>query len=161
MIWGGRYIKFIVGLNPTRLDSSVVRASGICPEGLGSIPSLVTFLYSNTVLEGEAVVDEMDTSVKAAHIRKKIHMDWIDHKANIAKFIPSQWAHVKDYTDMTSQDTEVDRPKRKCLTIDKFLHTYSLLQMWVGALAGKIKMKVKIERRSFNVSDCCYLIDFY
>ena len=47
MIWGGRYIKFIVGLNPTRLDSSVVRASGICPEGLGSIPSLVTFLYSN------------------------------------------------------------------------------------------------------------------
>ena len=48
MIWGGKYIKFIVGLNPTRLDSSVVRASGICPEGLGSIPSLVTFLYSNT-----------------------------------------------------------------------------------------------------------------
>ena len=47
MIWSGRYIKFIVGLNPTRLDSSVVRASGICPEGLGSIPSLVTFLYSN------------------------------------------------------------------------------------------------------------------
>ena len=48
MTWGGRYIKFIVWLNPTRLDSSVVRASGICPEGLGSIPSLVTFLYSNT-----------------------------------------------------------------------------------------------------------------
>ena len=116
---------------------------------------------SDPVLEGEAVVDEMDPSVKAAHIRKKIHMDWIDHKANIAKFIPSQWGHVKNYTDMTSQDTEVDRPKRKCLTIDKFLHTYSLLQMWVEALAGKIKMKVKIERRSFNVSDCCHLIDFY
>ena len=47
LIWGGRYIKFIVWLNSTRLDSSVVRASGICPEGLGSIPSLVTFLYSN------------------------------------------------------------------------------------------------------------------
>ena len=29
MIWGGGYIKFIVGLNPIRLDSSVVRASGI------------------------------------------------------------------------------------------------------------------------------------
>ena len=37
-------------LNSTRLDSSVVRASGICPEGLGSIPSLVTFLYSDTSL---------------------------------------------------------------------------------------------------------------
>ena len=49
MIWGGRYIKFIVGLNPTGLDSSVVRASGIYPEGLGSIPSLVTFLYSNNL----------------------------------------------------------------------------------------------------------------
>ena len=52
MIWGGKYMKFIVGLNPTRLDSSVVRASGICPEGLGSIPSLVTFLYSNKIHRG-------------------------------------------------------------------------------------------------------------
>ena len=49
MIWGGRYIKFIGWLNPTRLDSSVVRASCIFPAGLGSIPSLVTFLYSNSL----------------------------------------------------------------------------------------------------------------
>ena len=58
MIWGGRSIKFIVGLNPTRLDSSVVRASGICPEGLGSIPSLVTFLYSNNNILSDALSNE-------------------------------------------------------------------------------------------------------
>ncbi|EDQ98872.1 uncharacterized protein LACBIDRAFT_335580 [Laccaria bicolor S238N-H82] len=66
---------------------------------------------SDPILPGEIEVDGMDPSVKAAHIRKKIHMEWIDHKANMASFIPSQWGHVKDYTDTTSQDTEVDRPK--------------------------------------------------
>jgi hypothetical protein len=82
---------------------------------------------SDPILPGEIEVDGMDPSVKAAHIRKKIHMEWIDHKANMASFIPSQWGHVKDYTDTTSQDTEVDRPKRECLTIVKLLHTYAFL----------------------------------
>lgn len=73
---------------------------------------------SDPVLPGEVDVDEMDPSVKAAYNRRKIHMDWIDHKANIAKFIPSQWGHVKDYTDMTNRNTEADRAKRERLTID-------------------------------------------
>jgi hypothetical protein len=81
---------------------------------------------SDPVLSGEVDVDEMDPSVKAAYNRKKIHMDWIDHKANIAKFIPSQYGHVKDYKDMTSQNTEVDRPKCECLTVDKLSHAYAL-----------------------------------
>ena len=42
MIWGGRYIKFIVGLNPTRLDSSVARASGICPEAVWLLFCILT-----------------------------------------------------------------------------------------------------------------------
>ena len=79
MTWGGRYIKFIVWLNPTRLDSSVVRASGICPEGLGSIPSLVAFLYSN-----RKDYDEMtmwlpdDYVVHFVGIRRWDHMTWHD-----------------------------------------------------------------------------------
>jgi hypothetical protein len=81
---------------------------------------------SDPILSGEVNVDEMDPSVKAAYNHKKIHMDWIDRKANIAKFIPSQYGHVKDYKDMTSQDTEVDRPKCECLTVDKLSHAYAL-----------------------------------
>lgn len=73
---------------------------------------------TDPVLPGEVDVDEMDPSVRAAYIRKKIHMDWIDHKANIAKFIPCQWGFVKDYGDATSQGTEVDKPKREHLTFD-------------------------------------------
>ena len=75
---------------------------------------------SDPLLPGEGDVDEMEPSVRAAYIRKKIHMDWIEHKANIAKFIPSQWDHVKDYTDMTNRDTEAERPKRECFTIDNY-----------------------------------------
>ena len=75
---------------------------------------------SDPLLPGEGDVDEMDPSVRAAYIRKKIHMDWIDHKANIAKFIPSQWGHIKDYMDMTNRDTEAERPKRECFTIDNY-----------------------------------------
>jgi hypothetical protein len=72
---------------------------------------------SDPVLPGEVDEDQMDPSVKAAYIRKKIHMDWIDHKANMAKFIPSQYGHVKDYTDVTNRDTEANRPKCECLTM--------------------------------------------
>ena len=71
MIWGGRYIKFIVGLNPTRLDSSVVRASGICPEGLGSIPSLVTFLYSN-MLDFHNKVTTSETLISDYKVRSQV-----------------------------------------------------------------------------------------
>jgi hypothetical protein len=68
---------------------------------------------SDPLLPGEVDVDEMDPSVKAAYNRKKIHMDWIDHKTNIAKFIPCQWGYVKDDTDITNRNTKVDKPKRE------------------------------------------------
>ena len=71
---------------------------------------------SDPILSGEIDVDEVDPSVKAAHIRKQIYMEWIDHKANMARFIPSQWGHVKDYADTTSQNTDVDRPKHEGLS---------------------------------------------
>ena len=57
---------------------------------------------SDSVLPGEVNMDQMDSTVKPMYIHKNIHMDWIDHKANLAKFIPSQWGHVKDCTDMTN-----------------------------------------------------------
>ncbi|KIJ90882.1 hypothetical protein K443DRAFT_126392 [Laccaria amethystina LaAM-08-1] len=56
---------------------------------------------SDPVLLGEVDIDEMDPSAKAAYNRRKIHMDWIDHKANIVKFIPSCGAI----------NTEADRAK--------------------------------------------------
>ena len=82
-------------------------------------------------------------------------MDWIDHKANIAKFIPSQWGHIKDYTDMTNRDTEAERPKLECFTIDNYFTLMLCHRCGWGHQQEKPKMRVKTESGSFNISDSC------
>ena len=64
-------------------------------------------------------------------------MDWINYKANIAKFIPSQWGHIKDYTDMTNRDTEAERSKHERFTIDNYF-TLMLCRRCVLDLHNKV-----------------------